>query len=57
MLPVAGITLVHDAAGPAKKLSNPVAALISVPFQLNYDQDNGPEGFGARLIFTLLYPK
>jgi hypothetical protein len=26
----------------AKKLANPVAALISVPFQLNYDQDIGP---------------
>lgn len=30
-----------DAAALAKKLSNPVAALISVPFQLNYDQNLG----------------
>jgi len=27
----------------AKKLANPVAALISVPFQLNYDENIGPQ--------------
>lgn len=27
----------------AKKLSNPVASLISVPFQFNYDRGFGPE--------------
>jgi len=31
----------------AKKLSNPVASLISVPLQLNYDEDIGP-GDGSR---------
>lgn len=36
-----------DAAALAKQLSNPVAALISVPFQLNTDQDIGP-GDGER---------
>lgn len=25
----------------AKKLANPIASLISVPFQLNYEQDIG----------------
>lgn len=32
----------------AKKLSNPVAALISVPLQLNYDHRIGPDGQGHR---------
>lgn len=32
----------------AKKLANPIAALISVPFQLNYNQDIGPVDDGTR---------
>lgn len=28
----------------AKKLANPLAALISVPFQYNYNQGIGPAG-------------
>jgi len=32
----------------AKALSNPVASLISVPLQLNYDAGHGPEGDGDR---------
>ncbi len=32
----------EDAAELAKKLSNPIASLISVPLQLNYDDNIGP---------------
>ena len=32
----------------AKQLTNPVAALISVPFQFNYDQNIGPDDEGER---------
>lgn len=32
----------------AKKLSNPVASLVSVPFQVNYDGNIGPEDDGER---------
>jgi hypothetical protein len=40
-----------DAAELAKKLSNPVASLISVPLQANYDEKIGPAREGDR--FTL----
>jgi len=33
-----------DAAALAKQLSNPVASLVSVPFQFNWAQPVGPEG-------------
>ena len=37
----------------AKKLANPVAALISVPFQLNYDHDIGPARGGDRWTLNI----
>jgi hypothetical protein len=37
----------------AKQLANPVAALISVPFQLNYDRGIGPARDGDRWLLNL----
>lgn len=70
---VASSTLVVSMtiANNSEELANPIASLISAPFQLNYDQnslgagvrywadsaDSGLEGFGGRLVFTMLFPK
>ncbi len=37
----------------AKRLANPVAALISVPFQFNYDSDIGPADDGERATLNI----
>jgi len=43
----------NDEAELAMKLSNPVAALISVPFQYNYDADMGPDDKGSRSLLNI----
>jgi len=47
-----------DAAALAKKLSNPVASLISVPFQSNFDFKMGPsdDGFRYTMNFQPVIP-
>ena len=37
----------------AKKLANPVASLISLPFQLNYDDNIGPNDDGKRWLLNI----
>jgi hypothetical protein len=41
------------AAELAKKLANPVAALISVPLQYNYDENIGPNGDGSKSVLNV----
>ena len=43
----------NSAAELAKKLANPVAALISVPLQLNYDENIGPRDDGDRWVLNV----
>jgi hypothetical protein len=42
-----------DAAGLAKKLQNPIASLISVPLQSNFDFGGGPAGHGSQYLLNI----
>lgn len=51
--PLAATAQDHSHEELAKKLSNPVASLISVPFQYNYDRGIGPKDDGHRHTLNL----
>ena len=42
-----------QAAELAKKLANPVASLISVPLQYNYDENFGPDDKGSKSVLNI----
>ena len=53
LLPLATPVLAQDDEELAQQLANPVAALVQVPLQFNFDEGLGPEGEGRRTILNI----
>jgi len=53
LLPAAAASAEETAEELAKKLSNPVAAMISVPLQYNYDEEIGPAREGSKSTLNI----